>query len=58
MTRGRSYVTEFNPSNVRVKTWMECYNHNGMVNRVHPKQLNGQELNSIHFPPIAKELGL
>jgi hypothetical protein len=57
-TRGRSYVTEFNPRTGQVRTWMECYDQAGKVNRVHPKQINGQELISSHYPPTAKELGL
>jgi hypothetical protein len=55
-TRGSSYVTEFNPLNGKVRTWMECYDHYGKVNRVHPKQINGQECSSQHYPPTRKEL--
>ncbi len=43
-TRGSSYVTEFDPKTGRVRGWNECYDHSGNVNRVHPKNLNGQEL--------------
>ncbi len=57
-TRGRSYVIEVDFSTGRMRAWMECYNHKGKVNRVHPKQQNGQEVISPHFPPTAKELSL
>ncbi|MCB9497029.1 MAG: RHS repeat protein [Fibrobacteria bacterium] len=57
-TRGASYVTEYNPNNGNVRSWMESYDQTGNINRVHPKMLNGQTLNSWHFPPTAKELGL
>ncbi len=57
-TRGRSYVIEVDFSTGRMRAWMECYNHRGKVNRVHPKQQNGQEVISPHFPPTAKELSL
>ncbi|MDQ3239268.1 MAG: hypothetical protein M3P33_01975, partial [bacterium] len=57
-TRGRSYVTEYNPYNNKGRTWMECYDLNGKVSRVHPKQINGQDLILSHYPPTAKELGL
>ncbi len=30
------------------------YDHNGNVNRVHPKQINGQELNAQHYPLTGK----
>ena len=55
-TRGRSYVTELDVNTGRVRTWMECYNHSGLVNRVHPKQINGQEVLGPHYPPTAKDL--
>jgi filamentous hemagglutinin len=57
-TRGASYVTEWNPNNGQVRSWMESYNHSGQVIRVHPKMLNGQTLESIHYPPIGCELGV
>lgn len=38
------------------RQWMESYNHEGKVNRVHPKSINGQPVNSIHYPPTQKEL--
>ena len=31
---------------------MECYDHSGKVNRVHPKQINGQNVLSPHYPPL------
>lgn len=57
-TRGSSYVTEYNPLTNRVRGWNECYNHLGEVNRVHPKNINGQDLISQHYPYTIKELGL
>ena len=55
-TRGASMVTEFNPKTGQTRSWNECYDHFGNVNRVHPKTINGQEISSIHYPPIASEL--
>ncbi|WP_116964014.1 hypothetical protein [Fastidiosibacter lacustris] len=57
-TRGSSYVTEYNPANGNVKSWNEAYDQAGNVNRVHPKMINGQTINSQHYPPTARELGL
>ena len=55
-TRGNSLVTEYNPKTGGVKQWMESYDHNGNVNRVHPKSVNGQVVDSIHYPPTGVEL--
>jgi hypothetical protein len=55
-TRGRCQVVEFNPHKGRTRSWSECYDHFGKVNRVHPKQINGQELTSPHYPPLKNEL--
>ena len=49
-------VTEYNPKTGGVKQWMESYDHNGNVNRVHPKSVNGQVVDSIHYPPTGAEL--
>jgi hypothetical protein len=56
-SRGSSYVTEWNPSNGNVRSWNEVYDQAGNVNRVHPKMINGQTVNSNHYPPTAKDLG-
>lgn len=56
-TRGASYVTEHDPKTGQVKSWMESYDHNGNVIRVHPKSLDGNTLNAQHYPPTGKELG-
>jgi RHS repeat-associated protein len=56
-SRGSSYVTEWNPANGNVRSWNEVYDQAGNVNRVHPKMINGQTVNSQHYPPTAKELG-
>ena len=55
-TRGRAYVTEYNPRTGQVRSWQECYNHSGNVNRVHPKMLDGQVLRAQHYPPTGQEL--
>lgn len=55
-TRGSAFVTEYNPATGKVRGWNECYDHFGKINRVHPKDLNGQRLLSPHYPPIASEL--
>ena len=57
-TRGSSYVTEYNPANGNVRSWNEAYDQAGNVNRVHPKMINGQTVDSQHYPPTARELGL
>jgi len=35
---------------------MESYAQLVIVNRIRPKMSNGQTLESLHFPPTAKEL--
>ena len=55
-TRGASYVTEYNPSNGNVRSWYESYDHNGNVNRVHPKNINGQDFDLPHYPPTKKDI--
>ena len=57
-TRGSAYVTEYNSITGKTRGWNECYDHLGNVNRVHPKNLNGQNLISPHYPPTGKDLGL
>lgn len=56
-SRGSSYVTEWNPANGNVRSWNEVYDQAGNVNRVHPKMINGQTVDSLHYPPTARELG-
>jgi hypothetical protein len=58
VTRGRTYVTEFDVTTGHVRTWMECYDHLGVINPVHPKQINGEDLISPHYLPTARELGI
>ena len=55
-TRGSAYVTEYNPSTGQIRSWIENYTHDGSVNRVHPKMLNGQDLIAQHYPPTKIEL--
>ena len=57
VTRGASYVTEFNPKTGQVRSWMECYDHSGNVNRIHPKMIDGQDISGPHYPPTKAELG-
>ncbi len=56
-TQGTSYVTEHNPVTGQSRSWMESYGKDGSVNRVHPKTINGETVESNHYPPTAKELG-
>ena len=49
-------MTEYNPKTGHVRTWSESYDHQGNVNRVHPKTINGQRLNAQHYPPTGTEL--
>jgi hypothetical protein len=56
LTRGASYVTEWNPKTGQLRSWYENYDHSGNVIRVHPKNSNGIELSSPHFPKTGKEL--
>lgn len=56
-TRGAAYVTEWDPATGAVRSWMGNYDHAGNVVRVHPKMVNGQTVNSPHFPPTGSELG-
>jgi hypothetical protein len=56
VTRGASYVTEYNPKTGEVSSWIEAYDYSGTVTRIHPKMFNGQTLESLHFPPTNKEL--
>jgi hypothetical protein len=56
-TRGASFVTEWDPKTGTVRQWMESYDHAGNVIRVHPKNINGQQIIGPHYPPTVKELG-
>lgn len=55
-TSGSSFVTEFDPSSGKIRSWNECYDQSGNVNRIHPKSLNGQDLTAQHYPPTGSEL--
>jgi hypothetical protein len=50
-TRGRSHVTEWNPNTGQVRAWSECYDQTGNVNRINPKMIDGQTIDSQHYPP-------
>lgn len=54
-TRGCSHVTEYDPKQGRVRSWRECYNHDGKVNRVHPKSIDGQRVEGQHYPLTGEE---
>ncbi len=56
-TRGASHVTEYNPKTGQVRSWGECYDHNGNVNRIYPKMIDGQDIIGQHYPPTESELG-
>jgi len=55
-TRGRSHVTEINPKTGTVRVWEETYDHNGNVNRVHPKMINGEVVDIPHYPPTKADI--
>ena len=55
-TRGASYVTEYNTRTGQVRSWQECYDHDGNVCRVHPKMIDGQDVIGQHYPPTETEL--
>lgn len=55
-TRGRSFVTEFDPKTNRVRQWNEYYDHVGNINRVRPKMINGREVVSQHYPATYKDI--
>jgi hypothetical protein len=57
LTRGNAYVTEWNPITGQVRSWAESYDHAGNVTRVHPKMIDGQQVNGPHFPPTGSEVG-
>ena len=55
-TRGSAHVTEYDPNRGVIRAWRECYDYKGMVNRVHPKMINGVNIKSLHYPHTEKEL--
>jgi hypothetical protein len=55
-TRGSAHVTEYNPKTGQVRAWSECYDHEGNINRVRPKMIDGQDVFSQHYPPTKSEL--
>lgn len=55
-TRGSCHVVEWNKKTGMVRGWYESRDHFGNVNRVHPKFINGQVINSEHYPPTGAEL--
>ena len=57
-TRGASYVTEHNQITGQVRSWHECYDHSGKINRVHPKMIDGQDIKGQHYPPTKEEISI
>jgi hypothetical protein len=55
-TRGSSHVTEYNSKTGQVRAWSECYDHQGNINRIRPKMIDGQVVHAQHYPPIKAEL--
>jgi RHS repeat-associated protein len=55
-TRGASHVTEYNPKTGRTRSWIESYDQNGNVIRVHPKSIDGDQIDLPHYPPTGREL--
>ena len=55
-TRGSAYVTEWDPATGRVRSWVESYDHEGNVNRVHPKMIDGYQVDAPHYPATGREL--
>jgi hypothetical protein len=55
-TRGFAYVLEYDPIKGIIRGWYEGYTHAGKVNRVHPKMINGKNINSLHYPHTKAEL--
>jgi hypothetical protein len=56
-TRGACQVTAWNPHTNEVFQYTECYDHEGRVNRVHPKMVNGVWVpKAPHFPKTKKEV--
>lgn len=56
-TRGNARAVEYDPKTGRSRSWEESRNHKGEVIRVHPKTINGQTVDSTHYPLTKKELG-
>jgi len=56
ITRGRSRVVEHNPTTGQSRSWEESYSHAGEVIRVHPKTINGVQVDSTHYPLTGMEL--
>ncbi|PPE05311.1 hypothetical protein HCUR_00337 [Holospora curviuscula] len=55
-TKGAAHVTEYNPKNGQVRSWHESHDQKGNVNRVHPKEVNGQAVDGPHYPLTQKDL--
>ena len=55
-TRGNAHVTEYNTKTGQVREWAESYNHQGNVNRVHNKTIDGQMQRAPHYPPTGAEI--
>jgi hypothetical protein len=49
-------VTEWNPATGQIRTWSEGYDQQGNVNRIRPKMIDGQIIETQHYPPTKADL--
>jgi filamentous hemagglutinin len=49
-------VTEIDFARGKTRVWMEAYDHNGNVVRVHPKAIDSVPIDKPHYPPTGKDL--
>ena len=49
-------MTEHNTKTGQVRSWQECRDHQGKVNRVHPKMIDGQDIVARHYPLTGAEI--
>lgn len=54
--RGRRFVVEHNLRTGQVRSWMEILNRDGKVETVHPKNIDGMELDVPHYPYTPRDL--
>lgn len=54
-TTGGCIVTEYHQKRGSVRTWYECHDKDGEINRIHHKKINGREILRFHMPLTGKE---
>jgi hypothetical protein len=54
---GNRRVVEHDPKTGQVRSWEESIDSNGKVLRVHPKKVDGQDINAHHYPLTGQEKG-